>query len=932
MCIHNTLYHSTIFKTITDELGNTKLSINKGFKGLFSGEFFKKKSILSDDDISALQAYNTEINRGVTSQTAFYRTMQNASVEAQNMAASANGMVVNLQQIPKVSKAGQVALQALATVGNMLVFTGISMAISELINIISDCVTVSDRLQESAEQLGGEFSNTKTDIDGYKAKIEELYKTINDSSSSYSETTQARKDLMSIQDELIDKYGSEESAIKNITDAINGQSDALDKLTAKEWTDTKNKFNDSKFPDKVMNKLEGYNDKIDRMLNEYGNYTATIDLSKYGGTLFTKGYDDFKKTLIKDFGAKISDYGKEYLDLSGNADEVYKKLLSIQELLENKKVFKPNEEFSTYLGSLANDVDEVSKKYENFYNQYILYEKIFKNDNYTDIYKQITKAYTDYQNVFATGDQEAIEKAKQNFAEIVQKATSGIKNDQIVDYFNSMYPDLQAVVGSWEFEVKFKAAVKDDKDNFENEIKDAVSKFSSADDILNYKSKTATKDQVEAHTILINYAEKYKMSIEDLIALLEKLGIIASQTKNDLYNKLVPNKNNNTSGTDPNETKKWIESISDEDATLIQDNMPAFNKALEEQKQGLNGASFSAQNYQNALDNMKKSLDDAANKTDILSLENLENSIDSFKNGQTALNTALSEQNENGTITNETLSTLSDNYEDLNKVIEVTTGGIQINTTEMAKLNDENKKAIESDLDKKQKELTKAYNDGSYQLAVYKETLKDCTDKNSEEYQALSDLISKKEEDQQATLDQIGQLEALRAEYENTISTHNAFINALSSQDAGAGYDAVTNGLKQVQETWKKGDYGKDEIRTFVDYMTYADMTTASIEDIKKAYTGAMSKAKKYFTESTKGQRNFLNLLKQTKVDSNSLASVDKSGKWSINIKDIDKAAKACGVSVDFLKDNLNKLKDKGFDIKFMDKNELIDTARQIEN
>lgn len=596
---------------------------------IFSGENITSK------DISAIQAMNESMKNGSTVAQAWTDNMKGCTVAAKEQVkqclinkGSLSDLSSSMEEMTFSAKVGKVALKALATAGDMLVFTGISMAISELINIISDCVTVSDRLQESAGQLGGEFSNTKTDIDGYKAKIEELYKTINDSSSSYSETTQARKDLMSIQDELIDKYGSEESAIKNITDAINGQSDALDKLTTKEWTDTKNKFNDSKFPDKVMNKLEGYNDNIDRMLNEYGNYTATIDLSKYGGTLSTKGYDDFKKTLIKDFGAKISDYGKEYLDLSGNADEVYKKLLSIQELLENKKVFKPNEEFSTYLGSLANDVDEVSKKYENFYNQYILYEKIFKNDNYTDIYKQITKAYTDYQNVFATGNQEAIEKAKQNFAEIVQKATSGIKNDQIVDYFNSMYPDLQAVVGSWEFEVKFKAAVKDDKDNFENEIKDAVSKFSSADDILNYKSKTATKDQVEAHTILINYAEKYKMSIEDLIALLEKLGIIASQTKNDLYNKLVPNKNNNTSGTDPNETKKWIESISNEDATLIQDNMPAFNKALEEQKQGLNGVSLSAQNYQNALDNMKKSLDDAANKTDISSFSDVWNSAD----------------------------------------------------------------------------------------------------------------------------------------------------------------------------------------------------------------------------------------------------------------------------------------------------------------
>lgn len=46
MCIHSTLYHSMIIKTITADLVKTKLSVNSDIKGLFSGDFFKQTSIL----------------------------------------------------------------------------------------------------------------------------------------------------------------------------------------------------------------------------------------------------------------------------------------------------------------------------------------------------------------------------------------------------------------------------------------------------------------------------------------------------------------------------------------------------------------------------------------------------------------------------------------------------------------------------------------------------------------------------------------------------------------------------------------------------------------------------------------------------------------------------------------------------------------------
>lgn len=81
-----------IVKTKTDDFGNNTIGLNNPFKGLFNGDFFKRQNLLSDADITAIKAYNTEIDKCVTSQTAFNRTMLNTSKEAQNIVAAANGV------------------------------------------------------------------------------------------------------------------------------------------------------------------------------------------------------------------------------------------------------------------------------------------------------------------------------------------------------------------------------------------------------------------------------------------------------------------------------------------------------------------------------------------------------------------------------------------------------------------------------------------------------------------------------------------------------------------------------------------------------------------------------------------------------------------------------------------------------------------------
>mgnify|MGYP000100591529 CR=1 len=60
-----------IFKTKTDDFGRLKTGLNYGIKGAVTGifngdffkDFFKRQNLLSDSDIAAIKAYNTEIDR-----------------------------------------------------------------------------------------------------------------------------------------------------------------------------------------------------------------------------------------------------------------------------------------------------------------------------------------------------------------------------------------------------------------------------------------------------------------------------------------------------------------------------------------------------------------------------------------------------------------------------------------------------------------------------------------------------------------------------------------------------------------------------------------------------------------------------------------------------------------------------------------------------
>lgn len=702
---------------MTNTSGKTGIQPNNFISGLFNGDLFKKQNfslseVLSTSDVDAIKAYNKQIDNCVTSQTAFNRTMLNTSKEAQNIVAAANGNKVALDGLTKSSKAAELGMKALAMAGNMLLI----YALTSAVDIIYKCATASDRLAESAAQMGSEFASTKSDISDYKTKIEELYQTINDDTSSYEDTYNARQELLKIQDEMIDKFGDEADAVKLVTDAINGQTDSLDTLTQDKWQETVNAFNSDRgkgWTEKVADAFAniGHGNNFQRMIDEMEDTEVTFHMiPMYGDDT----YEEFSKKLKKDFGADITRAERDdAITLSGDLDTIHKQLLNIQTLAKGMGMD------DTFLNDLGNQADEVKSKldeYQEMYSQHVLYDKVLSDTEtlnkagktYEESFNEINKAYEKYQDAFASGDEESIEKAKQNYAEIVQSTTEGLDDQSVIDYFNSMYPDLQEVVGGWNFEVKFKAAIDDDSDDFEKGVQDAVNKFNTVEDIKNYNPKVATDEQKDAYLQLKQYADDYGLTLDQLIDKLVQLGLLQSQSKSDLLNKLIPSKSIPTAGVtsaltdvidsvDADEATKWVESLTEEEAKLA--NSKDFENALEEQKKKLNGASLSADDYTAALQTVKDKQNENSQVTSEDSFEipdadtlkqqisDLNSAIDSIQSAYDTLNSAVEEYNSNGgqlsIDTIQSLLSLSDEYL---ACLQVENGQLSLNADAMAQL------------------------------------------------------------------------------------------------------------------------------------------------------------------------------------------------------------------------------------------------------
>lgn len=134
---------------------------------------------MSDIDIGYLTAYNTEIERGTSPMTAYYRTMQNASDTAVNLARNAGNSTVAFEDLTKASKAGQMALKAFSIIGDLAAGMAIGAVINFAATVIDNYVNRVKYAREALADANAEYKNTVSEIESINTELDSLAEKMN---------------------------------------------------------------------------------------------------------------------------------------------------------------------------------------------------------------------------------------------------------------------------------------------------------------------------------------------------------------------------------------------------------------------------------------------------------------------------------------------------------------------------------------------------------------------------------------------------------------------------------------------------------------------------------------------------------------------------------------------------------------------------------
>lgn len=473
--------------------------------------------------------------------------MTGCSMAAKNMG---NDLITGKQKIGDISnsmktatastKALGVAMNVFANVGFMLAITAISKVVSELAQAQENAVQAA---KEATEAYNDEISS----IDDYKTRLSELHEELNSGNLSYEETKTKRTELMSIQNELIEKFGTEKGAIESVTEAINGQVDALDTLNEKSYRDWVAKADEQTFWNQL---LPGGKSGLDQAI-DYMETDQTVSFYDMQNANLSEELQAIQKEIDETIKSKYNlDKTLAMFNVAGTPEEIKSQLEAIRQdyldlskdaFLENGISSEMREEYRKEaidsLNEVINKFDDGLEKHQETYQTYI--EGMIKYDSeYSDEYATILQKRAELESAQNSGNKEAIQKARQEFMDAINKGISESgSNENIKKFFESLYPELQSEFSSWNFEIALSANTDGLTD-----VVNGIGEQYTAVDLLDIVNTEGIQEGEKSFNTLIDKAYEYGVitdksaqEVQKLIDLLVALGYVKDNVKSDTF-------------------------------------------------------------------------------------------------------------------------------------------------------------------------------------------------------------------------------------------------------------------------------------------------------------------------------------------------------------------------------------------------------------
>ena len=434
----------------------------------------------------------------------------------------------------------KLAIKGITIVANMAT----SALLSGVVYAFSKLFTAQNEAIEKAKELTSTYKSNNTSLEDYKEQINTLVTELNTSNISYEDSKTKRKELMSIQDELFKKYGTEEEVIKSITAAINGEVDALDTLSQKsyyEWlASVDNLTGAQKFGNGFFKIFTGISDQYKSALDSAVDYmedktqffyvkaTGNEELDKLIQEKFGLYKNAFDEFVIKDI------VPEEAYELLGQIRTAYRDNAGEYLGTETDNILTTvNDSIQSAMTTIDAELGKHQETYHTYLEGMIKYDSEY-SDEYADLLSKRSLLEEAELSTNDEGKQQRVLEAKKAFYDSLNNAiTSAENNDNVKRYFENLYPDLYSEISSWNFEYSISA----NKDGIADTAKEIGEKY-TATDLLEMVDDESAVIADSAFNSLIDKAIEYGVctdksaeEVQKLIDLLVELGIVQDNVK-----------------------------------------------------------------------------------------------------------------------------------------------------------------------------------------------------------------------------------------------------------------------------------------------------------------------------------------------------------------------------------------------------------------
>lgn len=370
----------------------------------------------------------------------FANSLDDNIIATRNSARAIDQYISSQTGMTKVmNTAINIGTKLVSVVGNMLATLAVTAAINLAFKAITSIIERQENLRQAALEAGSALDKQSAAINDYKTQISSLKESLDKGNLSEQEAYDTRKQLISIQDELVDKYGSEAAGIDLVNGKLDEQIAKLDGIAdrkakiflasnSESINTAQKKMTEDLYlqPGGMYEVREAQAEKLQEIVSKYADQGLTMRTSG-AGMLNKTG----SRRIEFNITANATDAERTLSDFMNDLTEI-----------EDKTHFLGSEQYEALRNGLSTGVQDAQSVIDTWGSDAETAAKyqIQLSDTWSKTYNDLTEAQETYNDAVAKNDDKAIAATLKK----VKAAQDEFANTDIDNSFVQQYMQAQA--------------------------------------------------------------------------------------------------------------------------------------------------------------------------------------------------------------------------------------------------------------------------------------------------------------------------------------------------------------------------------------------------------------------------------------------------------------------------------------------------------